>query len=716
MGLSPPYPHRGIRVIHRDEERKSRRESEGESLVEGSRSESKTRLRHQVWPVACLLPWIVPALTSLYVKYCLMHHGMVGLGTGGFRIAARSLGRDLGIGEGDGFTFLEKLCFFHTDFLVAVFVPLVLLVLAKCLPPRWRLIVTSVFSAVITLALYVQFRAFQSVGQFISFQMLLAGLSWGFREPGVYFGYVGIKGLLIISAGALLIYMALQWSPNRDKPVGGELRGNKGSAVAVTLATLTLLLALPLPWERGLGVSSYRGSVLLTALHAFVNEGDVGTSEFAGLTSPELVNRYRQLVDAPVPQRNPNFWGKAKGSNVLFFVFETMPERFLQSDGEMDDLPNLRRLRQNSFVALQHYTTYPNTHQALFALLSSWYPSGVTKTFEEQYPDISVPGMMRTLSNRGYYTAIYSPDRWDGALDAEMFRALGVEKQIFPAPNTQDRAIFRRTRRVRDEATLSLMKQDINHQLKEGKRFAVVFLPQIGHGPLLDSEEHDSAEQLEKRERAILATQDAWLGELLQLLKRHHQLKQTLIIITGDHGIRSQEEDPSFVVGMIDEYSFHVPLLIYAPRDLDHPVTIPWVTSHIDIAPTVLDLLGVKEGRDFEQGTPIWNPDLARRKTYLLAYAMFGADGYHSDGHFYMWSRLSDSVYESPQAHFEAGDLVPRNSQTHRDVSRSIARMVGLQQVWAARFSHAKSLHNNMYNRFARALHSGLTELPYHAE
>jgi phosphoglycerol transferase MdoB-like AlkP superfamily enzyme len=676
-------------------------DSERESLLEGSRSEPKPRPRYQVWLGSWLLPLIVPALTSLYVKYCLMRHGMQGLGTGGFRIAARSLGRDLGLGEGDGFTFWEKLSFFHEDLLVAVFVALVLFVLVTYLQLRWRLILTSVISAVLTLALYVQFRAFQSVGQFVSFRMLLAAFSWGLREPGVYFSYLGIKGLLTISVAAVLVWIALWWFPHHDEPVGSVLRADKGAAVTTCLAVLTLSLALPFSCARGVGASPYRASVLLTSLHAFVDEGDVQVSEFASLSSPELVIRYRGLTDAPLPLRNPNFWGKAEGSNVLFFVLETMPARFLQSDGKMDDLPNFRLLRQNSFLALQHYSAYPNTHQALFALFTSWYPSGVTKTFEEQHPDIAVPGMMRTLSNRGYYTAVYSPDRWDGFLDQEMFQGLGVQKQIFAPPGTQDPAILRRTRRARDEATLSLMKQDLEQRLTEGRKFAAAFLPQIGHGPLLDGEEHYSGEQLEKRERALLETQDAWLGELLQLLKRHHQLEQTLIIITGDHGIRSQEEDPSFVGGMIDEYSFHVPLLIYAPHNLDHPVEIPWVTSHIDVAPTVLDLLGVQEERDFEQGTPIWNPDLANRRTYLLAYAMFGADGYYSDGQYYMWSRMSDSVYVSRQAHFEVSNLVPPNSKTHEDVSRSIARMVGLQQVWASRFSDAKSLRNNLYNGFS---------------
>ena len=57
---------------------------------------------------------------------------------------------------------------------------------------------------------------------------------------------------------------------------------------------------------------------------------------------------------------------------------------------------------------------------------------------------------------------------------------------------------------------------------------------------------------------------------------------------------------------MIDAYSFHVPLLVYAPEALRSTSNIASLTSHIDIQPTVLDLLGLEKGREFEQGSPIW--------------------------------------------------------------------------------------------------------------
>ena len=339
--------------------------------------------------------------------------------------------------------------------------------------------------------------------------------------------------------------------------------------------------------------------------------------------------RYWKLTDSPLPDRDPLYWGKEKGSNVLFFVLETMPATFLPPDDPLDDLPNLRSLREHSFIGSAHYTTFPRTHEAIFSLLSSWYPSDVTRTFEEQQPGMQVPGIMRILSARGYHTAIYSPMRKWHSYDEEMFQSVGVQDQIYPpdsvAPLHDDQkgmAQWQQTRIARDLATLELMKQDLKSSLGQQRNFAGVFLPQIGHFPYPDVIDGDGL-SLKKKARAILKIQDYWLGEILSLLNERGQLDHTIIVVVGDHGIRTREEDPQFKGG-VEAYSFHVPLYIYAPQTLDRPITINWLTSHIDVAPTVLDLLGVSKGREFEEGTSIWNPCLAARQTFFLADIVFG--------------------------------------------------------------------------------------------
>jgi hypothetical protein len=93
----------------------------------------------------------------------------------------------------------------------------------------------------------------------------------------------------------------------------------------------------------------------------------------------------------------------------------------------------------------------------------------------------------------------------------------------------------------------------------------------------------------------------------------------------------------------------------------------------------------------------IWNADLAKRQTYFFAYSALGADGYFSDGRFYMRNGMSDSVYASSNQHFQTRDIVRMDSVDYSQVTRSLARMAGLQQVAAAHFSQADGVRSHIF-------------------
>jgi hypothetical protein len=251
----------------------------------------------------------------------------------------------------------------------------------------------------------------------------------------------------------------------------------------------------------------------------------------------------------------------------------------------------------------------------------------------------------------------------------------------------QQGSSWKADRMAADIATLHLLETNLDRWIASGHKFAAAFMPQIGHLPYPDSYPVDSSENMRERGRAVLALQDAWLGELMDLLEKRGQLDKTIIVVFGDHGRRYLSENPNLRRGTIDETTFHVPLLLYAPRTLNHTESIPWITSHIDVAPTLLDLLGTKEGRDSEQGSAIWNPGLADRTTYFFAQSMFGADGYVSHDKFYMWHYYSDSVYANSQAFFDIGNFIPPQSPVARDVSTNIIKMIMIEKAWHTRFS-----------------------------
>jgi arylsulfatase A-like enzyme len=289
---------------------------------------------------------------------------------------------------------------------------------------------------------------------------------------------------------------------------------------------------------------------------------------------------------------------------------------------------------------------------------------------------------MRTLAAHGYATGVYNPfvvRRFDD----RAFELLGFQRRLAVMKSTGYIPSEFSERWSLDLDALRLMTNDMDRWEAEGQRFAVAFLPECGHFPLPPRPAGEPDSVLE-RGRAAIGRQDVFLKELLRVLEAHHRLDRTLIVITGDHGVRTSYEDRSLPNGMIDSYSFHVPLLIYAPQALTHPQTVPWITSHIDVQPTLLDLLGIPRQRNYEQGSPLWDSRLQARTTFFFGNHYCGADAYYANGKFFMTSEVFGTVYQNDRLQYTDDDLVPPSSPLHDEVTKTLRRMVGLQEAWNA--------------------------------
>ncbi len=555
----------------------------------------------------------------------------------------------------------------------------------------------------------IQILSLKQLGRFSSFKMLQVALSWGAHEPGSNVQYLFSKETLVILLSVIGVVVALVWSVrNANSPI--SVRAKRAWRTTGELYVFLIIAALLLSLKSDVPASPYQENSFVRASTSLWKENAIEMGEFTGLdlkrsaglvsadlsrlSDADLIARYRQLVEAPLNEKDSRYFGKEAGANILFFILETTPEKYLPVGETLKEFPNFDALQQNSFVGTRHYTTFPITRSAVFSVFSSWYPiDDPANTFDSPSWD-STDDFLGRLNSAGYKTAVFSPLRAPGIPDAELFKAVGFSNQVYPgsALTTYDqRPSWQEARISADLDTLRLLESQIDQWAKHGQRFAAAFLPQIAHSPFPDGKSGDTAADLQVRGRAILQKEDAWLGELLDLLRKDGQLDNTIIVVLGDHGPRTLSENPDMRRGTIDETAFHVPMLIYAPRALDHSEKISWITSHIDLVPTLLDLLGAKEDRESEQGTPVWNPALADRTTFFFAKPMFGADGYTSHGEFYMWHYFSDTVYEKRSAEFDTTDIVPRLSPTSQQVTAKISEMVALEKAWHRKFSHSAS-------------------------
>src|SRR5581483_4250481 len=235
---------------------------------------------------------------------------------------------------------------------------------------------------------------------------------------------------------------------------------------------------------------------------------------------------------------------------------------------------------------------------------------------------------------------------------------------------------------VLDLLALDRLKADVRHWNKAKQRFAAVYLPQISHGPWGDIRSNGQQTNLINRCRALVQVQDGWLGDLLRLLDEDGALSRTLIVVVGDHGVRTQVEDPALPTGVTDNYTYQVPFLLYSPQVLDTAVTLPWITSHIDVAPSILDLLGISRNAGDEQGMDLWDPRTAARTTFFLGNLYLGVDGYHSAGKFYSWNRVLDVTYGNNDLHFRRENVIPARSTSHDEITKNILELDELRTAF----------------------------------
>ncbi|UCC39775.1 MAG: sulfatase-like hydrolase/transferase [Candidatus Aminicenantes bacterium] len=91
-----------------------------------------------------------------------------------------------------------------------------------------------------------------------------------------------------------------------------------------------------------------------------------------------------------------------------------------------------------------------------------------------------------------------------------------------------------------------------------------------------------------------VAYTDFALGNLLKFLRKSEVKKNTLIVVTSDHGegLGDHKEKTHGVFAY--NSTLHIPLIFYQPKIFREPKAVSQRVRHIDIMPTILDILKIK--------------------------------------------------------------------------------------------------------------------------
>ena len=97
-----------------------------------------------------------------------------------------------------------------------------------------------------------------------------------------------------------------------------------------------------------------------------------------------------------------------------------------------------------------------------------------------------------------------------------------------------------------------------------------------------------------------IAYTDAVVGKIVGDLESRKLLDSTLVAVVGDHGEALGEHGEQTHSLLIYNSTIHVPMLLYSPGLIPSGKTVEHLTRTIDLAPTILDYLGISQA--FGQG------------------------------------------------------------------------------------------------------------------
>jgi len=265
---------------------------------------------------------------------------------------------------------------------------------------------------------------------------------------------------------------------------------------------------------------------------------------------------------------------------------------FVTIDAARDDLarehmPNLRALAAESMDFRRAYAHGAATYWSLPALMGGTMQSRI-EFGPDQTPVEKEVLLAEVLRDAGWQTALYAN------VTIFFVRGLkqGTEYQNYETSDFTKHGEFPGA----EHLTRGLLGY-VDRFLKDTRpnrkdRFFLWGHYYDPHDPYGEVPGHPAADGSDRAKYAAnLEYVDEHLGALFAGLKARGLWERTVIVVTSDHGDEFGEHGHRFHGGTLYEEMIHVPLLIRVPglpaRVSDVPI------AHLDVAPTLFDLLGV---------------------------------------------------------------------------------------------------------------------------
>lgn len=321
------------------------------------------------------------------------------------------------------------------------------------------------------------------------------------------------------------------------------------------------------------------------------------------LTSKDKEELDKWFKDNKESIENSSLKGVFKDKNIIFLQIESL-ENFVVGEkvNGQEITPNLNKMLKNSLYFSNIYEQVNNgtSSDGDMISLNSIYPVR-EKTTVFRFPNNTYNSIAKIMKSEGYKTISTHPENSGNWNWRDMHKAYGFDKSYdvrdynvteLIGPGISDGQLF---------------EQFFKKVENENKPFFAQVVTLTSHGPFDLDKQYKDLKLDEKFDNSILGAYfqsvnyvDRQIGNLVKLLEDKNMMKDTALVIYGDHAgphkfYQDRLKDIDCENPKWKEKDIRVPLIIYNPSITGEKREV--IGGQMDIMPTVLYLAGVDESK-----------------------------------------------------------------------------------------------------------------------
>ncbi|HEV8260886.1 MAG TPA: LTA synthase family protein [Burkholderiales bacterium] len=482
-------------------------------------------------------------------------------------------------------------------YLFAPFALYLALLPARLYSSKWqRRVVAGLFTATVFGLLYLGaveyffFDEFDARFNFVAVEYLIYPHE---VFVNIWQSYPVAEVLIATAALTLVVFLAL-----RNRLFGPDGQPDR---LRTRLAVLVALAAAIGAAQAGLTLNTGRYSenrvvneLAANGVYSFFNaafHSDLDyPAYYLSLPDDEADERLRNLVK----EANADFYpgshierhvrgsGAPKYLNVVVLLEESLGAEFVGAYGDTRGLtPNLDRLSKQSLLFTNAYATGTRTVRGMEAVSAS-FPPVPAESIVKRPNNQGLFNWSTVMARNGYaptfiyggYGTFDNMNQFFGSNGYRVIDRTDMDKPRFGNIwGVSDEDLFRHAMRVFDE------------QRARGERIFSIIMTTSNHKPYTFPPGVPGVPEQGGGRDAGIRYADYAIGWFLDAARGKPWFEDTVFVIVADHGARVYGRED------IPVATYEIPLMFYSPQHVK-PGKVDTLTSQIDVAPTVLGVLG----------------------------------------------------------------------------------------------------------------------------